>query len=153
MGWRSQIGDALVLAIGQVTTANGYTQTLRTVEFDKIKVKISDFKDFELPAVQIYDTLGEFNHQMSRSKTSWFLTVEIVLRSTELLGTVSQRTLWDLSEDVVRAIMVKANLGLGWVQHCKMIDSMTDLHLQVPNYTATIGLEIMFYEPMTRDVC
>lgn len=153
MGWREQIGDALVAQISNVTVANFYSIDVKTVAFDDVKINIQDYKDYELPAVQIIDAYDRYNHEMSRSKTQWFLAVELCLRTTELIGEVSQKTLWNLKEDVVRAIMATPKLGLPWVIHCKLVDGMTDLHLQAPNYTATIGLEILFYEPITRDVC
>jgi hypothetical protein len=153
MGWREQIGDALVAQISNVTVANLYSIDVKTVTFDKVKINIADYNDHELPAVQIIDAYGRYNHEMSRSKTQWFLAVELCLRTTEAIGEVSQKTLWNFLEDVVRSIMITPKLGLPWVVHCKLVDGMTDLHLQAPNYTATIGLEILFYEPITRDAC
>lgn len=148
MGYKSQIADALKAAILTVTEANGYTQTIRTVEFDKVRLNISDYQDYELPAVQIIDLSKLFNHEQSRSRSSWFLALEICLRTTETIGVVEQKTLWDLEEDIVRAVMKYPKLGLNFLQHVTLVDELTDLHLQAPNYTATIGLEIKFYEPI-----
>jgi len=153
MGYKSDISTKLVQAIETVTKANGYSQDVQTVKFDKIKLNINDYKDYELPAVQIIDLSKLYNHEMSRSKSSWFLAVEICLRTTEDIGTVDQNALWDLQEDVVRAIMQDPKLGLDFMLHVKLVDSVTDLHLQEPNYVGTIGLEALFYEPIVRANC
>lgn len=152
-GWKSQIATKLVERIELVTTANGYTQDVKTVAFDKVKLNIGDYDDWEIPAVQLIDLSKLFNHEMSRSRSSWFVAVEICLRSTQVIGEVDQQALWDLQEDVMRSIMATPKLGLTFVTHVKLIDEVTDLHLQEPNYTATIGLEILYYEPITRDNC
>ena len=152
-GFKSQIGQAMVAAIKNVTTANGYSQDVVTVAFDKIRVAISDYADYELPAVQVIDLSKGFEHQFSRSKSSWLVAVEIIMRSTETVGVVDQQALWDLQENVMREIMKDPKLGLDFVLHVKLLDEVTDLHLQSPNYIATIGLEILYYEPVTRDNC
>lgn len=152
-GFKSQIAQKLVAAIQDVSIANGYSQDVQTVTFDKVKVNISDYADYHLPAVQVIDQSKLFKHEMSRSKSTWFLAVEICLRDTQAIGEVDQQALWDLQEDVMRAIMADPKLGLSFVQHVKLVDEVTDLHLQEPNYIAIIGLEILYYEPITRDNC
>ncbi len=153
MGFKRQIADALVARIELVTTANLYTQDVKVVAFDKVKLNIADYANHELPAVQLIDLSALYEHQMSRSKTSWQIAVEICMRTTTALGVVEQGTLWDLQEDVVRSIMKVPNLGLNYVQHVKLLDALTDLHVLEPNYIATVGLEVLYYEPITRDNC
>ena len=153
MGYKAQISEKIVAAIESVTIANGYSQDIKLVQFDKIRLNITDYQDFELPAVQIIDMSKLFNHEMSRSKSSWFLAIELCMRTTEQIGVVDQKALWDLEEDIMRSIMKTPKLGLNFVLHCKMVDSITDLHLQAPNYVSTLGIEIMYYEPITRDNC
>jgi len=153
MGFKSDISKKLVAAIESVTVLNGYSQDIKLVQFDKIRLNITDYQDFELPAVQIIDMSKLFNHEMSRSKSSWFLAIELCMRTTEQIGVVDQLSLWDLEEDIMRAIMEDPKLSLNYVLHCKMVDSITDLHLQAPNYVSTLGIEIMYYEPVTRQNC
>jgi len=152
-GFKSQIAQKLIEKIGNVTIANGYSQDVKTVAFDKVKVNISDYADFELPAVQLIDQSKKYNHEFSRSKSEWRIALELCMRTTSTLGVVDQQTLWDLEEDIVRAIMEVPNLGLNFLQHVTLTDEITDLHLQEPNYIAIIGLEILYYEPITRDNC
>lgn len=153
MGYKSQIADKLVERIALVTKANGYSQDIKTIKFDKVRLNISDYQDFELPAVQIIDLSKLYNHEMSRSRSVWYLAVEVCLRTTEQIGIVDQKSLWNLTEDIVNAIMSKPKLDLSFVIHTKLVDELTDLHLQEPNYIGTIGLEINYYEPITRPTC
>ena len=153
IGLKSQMAAALKARIELVTIANGYTQNVKTVKFDKIKLNIQDYSDYELPAVQIIDLNKIYEQQMSRAKATWTLAIEICLRTTEQIGVVDQGTLWDFQDNVMRAIMAEPQLGLSFVIQCRPTDEVTDLHLQEPNYTAIIGLEILYYQPVTRDIC
>jgi len=153
IGLKAQIAQAVVARIQTVTKANGYTQDIKTVRFDRVRLNLADYSDYELPAVQIIDATKLFKLEMSRSKSAWFLAIELVMRTTENIGVVDQQALWDLEENVMRAIMATPQLGLSFVVQMTPVDSATDLHLQEPNYIATLGLEITYYEPVTRDNC
>ena len=151
--FKRQIAEKLVERIQLVTKANGYSQDVVTVEFDKVKLNIQDYSDYELPAVQLVDLSKTYQHEMSRSKSTWFVAIEICMRTTEQIGEADQGALWTLQEDVMRSIMAQPQLGLSFVIHVRMIDEATDLHMIEPNYVGTIGLEILYYEPITRENC
>jgi len=156
MGLKSTIADALVGKIDNVTVANGFTQDLITVVFDKVRLNISDYKDSELPAVQVIDVNTIYQHSQGRAEVNWFVVLEICMRTTNKLGLIDQRSLWDLEEDVKRAVFADPKLGLGpsntvSIKHVKLVDAQTDLHLVAPNYIATIGLDIQYFEPLVSD--
>ena len=151
-GLRSQIADKLKEKIESVTVANGYNQDVGVVRFDSVVLNIAEYQDYELPAVQIIDLNAQINHEMSRSRTSWFLAIEMCMRST-VNGIVNQQSLWDFQDDVIRAIMDDPKLGLNFVVQAQVIDKLTDLHMQEPNYIGTIGIEVIYYEPITRNSC
>lgn len=153
MGFKSQIADAIVARINLVTVVNGYTQDVGLVKFDKIKINIQDYQNHELPAVQLIDLSKNFEHSISKSESKWFIAIEMILRTTEQLGTIDQKALWDFQEDVMRSIMALPRLGLSFVRHVKLVDEVTDLHLHDPNYIATLGIEVLYREPVTRDGC
>lgn len=151
MGYKKQIADAIKTRIELVTIANGYSKDIKTVSYDTIRLNIQDYQDHELPAVQIIDINKLFTMSFSQSESSWFLALELCMRTTETIGVVKQGDLWDLMENVVRAIMEVPRLGLSFVRHVLPVDEITDLHLQEPNYIATIGLEIKFREPIIAE--
>ena len=153
VGYKAQISQALQNRVELVSKANGYSQDIKTVTWEKVRLNIQDYEDRELPAVQIIGTLKNFNHEMSRSKSVWYPVLEVCLRTTQTIGIVDQGILFDLTEDVIRAVMAEPKLGLPWVVMTRLVDELSGLHLQEPNYIATIGLEVMYYEPITRDNC
>ena len=149
MGYKSQISDALVSKIENVTIANGYTFDVKTVKFDKVRQNISSYADTELPAVQIIDLSKLFKHVRTKSDSRWILAIEMCMRSTNSIGVIDQKALWDFEEDVMRAIMDEPTLGLNFVVHVTLLDSVTDLHLQENEYIATLGIEILYKEIVT----
>lgn len=151
--FKAEIAQKLVERIELVKKANGYSQDVVTANFDKVKINIADYDDWELPAVQVIDLTKTFQHEMSRSRSTWFVAIEVCLRTTEEIGVAEQGTLWTLQNDIMRSIMAKPQLDLDYLIHVRMIDEATDLHMLEPNYVGTIGLEIQYYEPITRDNC
>jgi len=153
LGIREQIATKLKERIELVTTANGYTQDVQTVTFNDIRINVDEWKDWELPAVQIIDLAGIYQHEMSRSRTIWNVAIEVVLRTTETLGQVGQVDLWNLMEDVTRSVMAVPKLDLSFVQHVKLSDHQTDIHIVPPNHIGILGWQVWFYEPITRENC
>lgn len=149
MGYKSQIAAALISKIENVTVANGYSLDVKTVKFDKVRLNIAEYTDNEIPAVQIIDLTRQFQHVRGKSDSRWILAVEMCLRSNNTIGVVDQNKLWDFEEDVMRAIMKDPTLGLPFMYHVKLLDSATDLHLQGAEYISTLGLEILYKEPVT----
>lgn len=153
MGRKAEIADKLVAAIKKVTKDNGYTQDVKKVSFDQVKVNIADYADYELPAVQIIDITKVFTHLRGRSQSRWVLGIEICMRSHSTSGTVDQQALWNLEEDIIHEIFKTPQLELSYVIQAKLLDGATDLHLHGPEYIAIIGLEIEYYEQITPGVC
>ena len=151
MGKRQEIADKLKERIELVTTANGYTQDVKTVTYDDIRINIDEWKDWELPAVQIIDLAGIYNHEISRSRTIWNLGIECIMRSTAS-GQIGQTDLWNFMEDVTRSVMANPKLDLSYVQHVKLSDHQTDIHTVAPNHIGILGWQVWFYEPMTRTI-
>jgi hypothetical protein len=139
---KSLISTALISRIQTV-------RSVRTISFDEIKLIISDFKDVEIPAVQIIDLNSQVTHEQSRIKWFWRLAVEIILKSTEW-DTVSQQDLWNLEYEVIRAIFAYPNLNVPGVIHCHLLGSATDLHLLKPYYFSRLDLQVEFYEAAVR---
>ena len=141
---RSLIAEALKTRIETV-------RELRYVAYDRIRLRMADFGDTELPAVQIIDVSDtRVEQQGARAKRSWFLEVEVIMRSTENL-VINQQDLWNLCESVERAIMREPTLGVKGVLHCLVNDLRTDLHLDDPLYFGIIELEVQYFQNQVRD--
>ena len=120
----------------------------KTVEFDKVRVAISEYNDYELPAAQFWDVSQEIEHERGRALVTWNIALEIVMRQT-VAGTVDQADLIDLRRRTVLALFDKPNLEIPGVIHLIYTGNITDLHMQDPNYIARIDFEVLYYDDLT----
>ena len=135
--------DILVALKAQIESA---APSLKTVNILNPKSNITDYSDYQLPAVQIIDTTNIFQMESRRSQTTWNLAVEICGRQTKDT-TFTQLDLLDLQETVMNAIFSKQKLVTAMIG-VYPIDGVTDLHLLEPNYISTLGIAIRFNEPI-----
>lgn len=140
---KSKIAREIVARVGNVAR-------IKYVSFDKIKVKISDFSDFEIPAVQLIDVNLESVHEGVRAKKTWQIELELVLKGNQY-NEVNQETLWDLENELLRKLWEVPNLGIKGVIQMEYLGTLTDLHLIEPFYTATLRFQVVFYESLVRD--
>lgn len=125
---------------------------VRYLSFDKIKLLQSDFKDHELPAIQIIDVSEAVIHEQNRTKNTWQLALEIVMRGNEN-ESVTQPDLWNMEYEVKRKIWADPTLGIqskGMV-HLRLLGTTTDLHLLEPFYFCRMDFEAIYYEHIVRD--
>ena len=119
------------------------------INSDRIILSTSDFRDYELPAVQIWDMAQRIDHQRGRILVNWSMSIEIVMKSLES-GTVDQTNLWGLRRDIQLALWAEPNLNIPGVVHMIYTGNVTDLHLMEPYYVARIDLDVQFYDDLTR---
>lgn len=119
-----------------------------TINSDRIVLATSDFRDHELPAVQIWDVAQSMQHQRGRVLVNWAMSLEIVMKSLES-GAVDQSTLWTLRRDIQLALWNEPNLNIPGVVHMIYTGNVTDLHLIEPYYVARIDFDVQFYDDLT----
>jgi len=119
-----------------------------TVNSDRIVLATSDFRDHELPAVQIWDIAQSIQHERTRILVDWSMSIEIVMKSLET-GAVDQSTLWNMRRNIQLALWDKPNLEIPGVVHMLYTGNVTDLHLIEPYYVARIDLDVRFYDHLT----
>lgn len=141
MAIESDIMAALVSKIQNVTE-------VKTINSDKILLATTDFRDHELPAVQIWDVAQLPTHERGRIRVNWSLSLELVMKSMQS-GEVNQSELWRLRRDIQLAIWDEPNLGVPGVVHCIYNGNVTDLHLLEPYYIARIDFDVQFYDNLT----
>lgn len=140
---RSKIAQALVT---QITTQIPAPDIV-TAEYDKIRLTSDDFKEWELPAVQIID-LPEVNvHEQRRGRKTWTLAIEMIV-GNQAQTVKTTKDLWDLIEAVEKAIMQEPKLGLTQVLHAKILGSATDLHIMDPFYVGRLEIEIQYFQEL-----
>ena len=123
---------------------------LKLKVFDKVRIAAGDFQDHELPACQLIDVGETIEHERSRAKKTWQISLELIMKPNEF-GQISQQDLWDLQYDVERALWLNPNLGIAGVIHLRYIGSQTDLHLLDPYYFARLDFEVLYYEALVDE--
>jgi hypothetical protein len=141
MSIESTIADALVSVLQAVPGIN-------SVNFDKVILATSDFRDFELPAIQLWD-VGQFiEHQRGRILVTWSISLEIVMKSL-VSGQVSQKDLWELRRTIQLALWANPNLSIPGVVHLVYTGNITDLHSVEPYYIARLDFDVLYYDDLT----
>lgn len=141
MSIESTIADAILAAVSTVTT-------VKTVNFDRVLLTTADFRDFELPAVQLWD-IGQFiEHQRGRILVTWSISLELVMKSTTA-GAVVQKDLWELRRLIQLALWAQPNLGIPGVVHLVYTGNITDLHSIEPYYISRLDFDVKYYDDLT----
>jgi len=141
MSIESLIADAVVAKVSTVAA-------LKTVNFDKVLLATADFRDFELPAVQLWDVAQSVEHQRGRILVTWSLSLELVMKTTTA-GAVVQKDLWELRRTVQRALWDQPNLGIPGVVHLIYTGNITDLHSIEPYYISRLDFDVQYYDDLT----
>lgn len=123
---------------------------IKTVEFDRVRLRSDDFMSVECPAIQLIDISEQVEHERSRAKKTWILALELVMKATGDQP-LSQVELWDLQYLVERKLWSTPSLGISSVIHLRYQGSQTDLHLMEPYYFVRLDLEVLYYEPLVAD--
>lgn len=123
---------------------------LKYIEFEDIKIAVSDFQDHQLPAVQFWDVIETGVHQQGRIQKTWNVILELIMKSSEE-RVVQQKNLWNLVYLIERAIWAKPQLGVKGVEMVQYISNETDLHLVQPYYTARISLNVIYHQPLVSE--
>lgn len=142
MSLESEICDKII------STIQSDVPEIKYISFDKIKLSTSDFRDFELPAVQIWDISQSAKHERGRILITWSISLEIIMKSNET-GVASQKDLWELRRKIQLALWKKPNLEIPGVVHLVYNSNITDLHLVEPYYIARLDFDVVFYDNLT----
>jgi hypothetical protein len=137
----SDIADAIVAVVTTVTE-------VKTINFDKIILATSDFRDHELPAVQLWDVFQSVEHQRGRILVSWSLSLELIMKSLTT-GSVVQKDLWELRRKIQLALWANPNLGIPGVVHMVYTGNITDLHTVEPYYISRLDFDVLYYDNLT----
>jgi len=137
----SDIADAIVAVVTTVTE-------VKTINFDKIILATSDFRDHELPAVQLWDVFQSVEHQRGRILVSWSLSLELIMKSLTT-GSVVQKDIWELRRKIQLALWANPNLGIPGVVHMVYTGNITDLHTVEPYYISRLDFDVLYYDNLT----
>lgn len=142
---KSIISEAILEKLAGITR-------VKYLSFDKIKILQSDFKDNELPAIQLIDVSESVIHEQNRTKNTWLITLEVVMRGSEN-EPIGQQDLWNMEYEIKRKLWADPTLGIknkGMI-HLRLLGTQTDLHLLEPFYFCRMDFEALYYENIVRD--
>jgi hypothetical protein len=135
-----------------ISTKLAGIRQIKTVVTDRVLLSVDDFSEVALPAIQFIDNVELIEHEKVRTKNTWQINLELVMKSTQW-ETVTQQDLWDLSEIVARTIGAEPNFGIPGVIHVKYLQNETDLHILESHYIAKLSFEVLYYAPFVRTHC
>ena len=130
---------------------------LNLVEFENIRLQTTDFREHELPAIQMYDNGQSVRHEQGRVVKLWDIVLEMIMKSTST-DVVTQGTVLDRKHDVERKIGAYVQLDLGsapasqgTMSHIKYVSAITDLHLLQPLFLVTFNYQVEMRTPFVNE--
>lgn len=130
----------------------------RLIAFEEVRLTSSEFKDHEIPAIQVYDIGDTATEQIQgRTENDFEIAIEIVMKrsSSDYIG---QGDLFDRRLEVKRKLGEDPTLGLqnldpsqGRFKHIKYNRCITDLHILKPYYVARLEFSALFEEPFSTE--
>lgn len=127
------------------------------VEYEKIRLLSTDFRDHELPAIQFFDSGRTFQHLKGRVEVEWQITIEVVMKK-QADDLVDQSVLLDRMEEIERKIGSNVQLDLGTLAssvgsmvHVKYLNAITDLHTLSPFYSGVLNFSANYYKPYVNE--
>jgi hypothetical protein len=127
---------------------------LKQVEFNRIRLTLSDFQPHEIPGVQMYDLTEVYQHSQQRVKADWTIVVEYYQKANPD-GSHDQATLMDRKFDIERKIGDNIKLDIvgvpddGRIWHIKYVQSQTNLFLVDGMSLAQLQFSVLFEKPFT----
>ena len=127
---------------------------LKKVEYERIRLTLSDFQPHEIPGVQIYDLAEIYTHSMQRVKTDWTIVIEYYQKANPD-GSHDQAELMDRKFEIERKIGDNIKLDIvgvpddGRIFHVKYVQSQTNLFLVDGMSLAQMQFGILFEKPFT----
>ena len=140
---RSEILDRIVEILEDIPE-------LKSVNWEKIKMRSDDFAEYELPAAQIYSGGETVIHEQGRARKTWILHLEILMKQTQS-AVVDQRSLYDLQFIVERALWKNPQLGITSMIDLKYLSNEQDLHMLDPIFYTRLDFEARYYQPLVDD--
>lgn len=121
--------------------------SLKVKTFDRPKLMIQDFAEWELPGVQLIDGAETSVPEHLRAKKTWNIFIEVVIGPTDQYSP-KQSDLWDLMQEIEQRVFEAPKLNLGPVIALRLLGSSTDLALLAPLYSGRIEIAVDYYQPL-----
>lgn len=139
-----KIASAIIAAVSGL-------REIKYATYKTVRITADDFSEIDTPAVQLIDLVLAEEPEKSRTRNTWRIALELIMKSTQYNG-VDQSDLWSLCYSIKRAIGAVPNLGIPGVIHILPTQRVTSLpDLVPPYYIAKLEFDILFYETYVRE--
>lgn len=135
-----KIFEALAVVLDAITW-------VKTVEYQRPRLVASDWREPELPAVQFFDNRASVTHQRGDIMVEWSLSIELILKSTEL-EVATQSVLFDRKKEIEDAIAANVDLGIPGMQHLRFDGWETDT-TEEPYFVCRLDFTALYKKPFT----
>jgi len=121
---------------------------VKLVTWKKIRLSASEFRDHEIPLIQIYAPRQNHLHSQRRLETTMMIHVELVMKST-VAGVIDVEDCMDRRQEIEQKIGENVQLRLvnSGMVHMKYVSSEDDFHTIQPFYVTRLDFEALYYKP------
>ena len=140
--------EQLETKLNEITWANN-------VEVERFKLGVTDFRDSDIPAIQVIDAGMTSTPETRRNRKSWLILIQIILKSKSI-DEVDQGDLFDRMKDVELKIGEDPTLGLNnpsfgtedKIVHMTLVSRDTDT-MSAPFYIGSLVFNVESTAPYT----
>lgn len=120
----------------------------KLVTWKNIRLAASEFRDHEIPCIQIYAPKQFHEHSQRRVLTTMIVHVELVLKQ-KVSGIVDIEECMDKRQEIEQKIGENVQLRLinSGIVHVKYVISEDDFHTIKPFYVTRLDFEVLYYKP------
>lgn len=121
---------------------------VKLVTWKKIRLSASEFRDQEIPLIQIYGPRQSHLHSQRRLETTMMVHVELVMKN-KVTGLVDVEECMDRRQEIEQKIGENVQLRLihSGMVHVKYVLSEDDFHTIQPYYVTRLDFEVLYYKP------
>ena len=150
LNYKAEIASMLQMILQDIKRENGYKIDVKSVNFERIKRDHRSYKPEDTPIIQIVDVYKRYDHEYTRSRSFWNVALDLILRPSKSED-YSQEDIWAFEISVRRALMEDPKIGLGrYNAQIKLLDEISNLTINDPILSSTMGIEISYHEQLRR---
>lgn len=124
---------------------------VKLVNWKRLRLGSSEFRDHEIPLIQFYDAGQRITHEAARLRVEWNISVELVLKSFAD-NEIDIEDLLDKRQEIEQCLGAQeTHTGLQGLQHLRYTGNEPDFLSIAPFFITRLDFEALFYKPYVRN--
>lgn len=119
------------------------------VEWKRLRLTTTDFREHEVPLIQFYDNGQVITHEQGRLRVEWNISVEVVLRTTAE-NEVDVVELLDKRQDVEQCLGAQETSALPGLLHLRYTGNEPDYLSILPFFVTRLDFQALYYKAYSR---